>query len=150
MTERLYERFTYRQIVEHYELMLCVDHKTCRRKVSQVKHRYGGADSMGYIHLQDADTRMVTRKGLRTVLKAIARVKLKTFDAPVWERLYLEDTWVMSEAQHTWRVRIPGELNDKDRARVLSSAAWHKVRLRTNHTAIYRWAMVPTYRKEKQ
>lgn len=144
---RLYRRFTYRQIVEHYGLKLCTDQPTCKRKQSKLKHRYGGSDSMGIIHLQDADTRMVTRKGMRTVLKACAQSVLKLHDEPVWKRLYMEDTWAWKEGDETWKVRFTAEASDKDRATVIRSAKWAGVHLRTDWPHIYRWAHAPRYRK---
>lgn len=95
---------------------------------------------------QDTDSRHVTRKGMRTVLKAIAQVVLELHDKPVWKRLYEEDTWAWSEGDETWKVRFTAEASDKDRERVIRSAKWEGVHLRTDHPHIYRWAYAPRYR----
>ena len=148
---RLYQRYTYRAVVEHYGLRLCTDAATCRRRRSEVAHRYARGDSMGWFHMQDADTRKVTKKGMRMVLKEIASVKLDHYrrGTPTWQRLYEQDVWAWKEGDLVWKIRFPSSMSDKDRQRVLRSAAWNRVKLRSQHTAIYRWATTPLYAKEK-
>lgn len=146
---RLKNRFTYREVVEHYGLRLCTEEpENCKRKLSGRKHRYGGADSMG-VHLTGADSRHVTKKGLRTVLKACAQVVLKHHRGerkPLWLRLYEEDVWAWREADRTWKVRLSGSLSDRDRERVINDAYRRGVHLRSDHQTIYRWATAHFYR----
>jgi hypothetical protein len=147
MTARLHDRFSYADVVKHYDIRLCSDYATCSRRVSQKKHRYGGADSMG-VHLQDAGTRPVTRQGLRNVLRACAEVRLRHHRSPlkpVWLQLYEKDVWAYREAYDTWHVRLLSEWSDKDRQRVLKLT--RDIQLRTDHVAVYRWATTPFYRR---
>jgi hypothetical protein len=81
-------------------------------------HRYGKADSMGWIHLQDKQK--VTKRGMRQLLRLIATVKLNHLreKKPQWLRLYEVDTWAFHEGYETWHVRFPSEWSE-----VLAAAA---------------------------
>jgi hypothetical protein len=150
-TRRLNARLSYKDMVEHYGLKLCTDFNGCRRKVSQVGHRYGKADSMGFIHLQDGDTKKVTKRGMRQLLRMIAIVKLRHLRGgkPQWLRIYEMDTWAFHEGYDTWHVRFPSEWSDADRGKVMWLASRAGVSLRSDHTPIYRWASTPFYRKKE-
>lgn len=148
---RLRDRFTYRQIVEHYNLTLCTDHVTCKRRVSAKRHRYGFGGAMSTVHFQDADTRAVTRKGVRLLLRAIAQIVQghQKKHIPVWQALYEIDTWAFHEAWDVWGIRLPSEWSDEDRNRVRRAAYREGVKLRTDHHRIYRWAYTPYERKTR-
>jgi len=133
-----FREMSYQEVLDHYQLILCADPKTCKRRISVHKHTIGTFDGMGHIHWSRADTK-VTRRGMRSLLVAVAGVMLKhsTSKAPEWEKLYEANLWAWREGMQTWHVQFTQEMSKKDRLKAARLAAAEPVRV-TNFAA-YQW-----------
>jgi len=131
---------SYRDVVAHYELLLCDDPNTCKRGFSVHQHDIGHFDGMGHIHWSRADT-LVTRRGLRSLLVAIAGVMLKhsTSRLPTWERLYEANLWAWKEGVRTWHVQFTQDMSRGDRLRAYRQASRSGVPIRVVNFPAYQW-----------
>jgi hypothetical protein len=131
---------SYREVLDHYALILCSDPATCKRAFSVHQHERGTYDGMGHIHWSRADTR-VTRRGLRSLLVAVAGVMLKhsTRRLPDWERLYEANLWAWKEGIQTWRIQFTQEMSKEDRLRAYRQASRLGVPVRVVNFPAYQW-----------
>ena len=131
---------SYRQVLDHYALILCDNPATCKRNISAHQHQVGTFDGMGHIHWSRANTR-VTRRGLRSLLVAVAGVTLKhsTRTLPTWERLYEANLWAWKEGVRTWHVQFTQEMSKEDRLRAGRMAARMGDPVRIVNFPAYQW-----------
>lgn len=131
-------KLTYRQVLDHYGMILCESHLTCKRRWSRQRHLVGAADGMGHIHWSRANSK-VTRRGLRSLLVVIAGVTLKhdTSKVPKYQKLYEANVWAWEEGIKTWKVQFTQEMSKTDRLRAKRLARNDKIR--STNMALYQW-----------
>lgn len=135
------ENRTYREIAEQdYGLLMCSSAVGCKKKLSVSAHVRGRLDRANVIHLARADGKP-TRAGMRTFLVLVARAlhDRDWRDKPIWERLYLENTWATRQAKmrHRTRIRVAESIDDRLRAHRAAQRAG--VSLRTSNFILYQW-----------
>jgi hypothetical protein len=130
-------KLRYRDVIDHYGLILCDNPATCKRSLSVHQHDIGAYDRMGHIHWSRADT-LTTRRGLRRLLVAIGGVlsKHSTRSIPEWQKLYEANLWAWKAALMTWHVQITQEMSKQDRLRAMRIGGRAA---RANNFAAYQW-----------
>lgn len=127
----------YRDILDHYKLILCEDPVTCKQKLSTYQHDKGTFDRYGHIHWSRVDQR-VTRRGLRSLLVAVAGVYLKhSASTPTWQRLYEANLWAWEEGMSTWHIQFTQEMSKNDRMR--AARLTKDMPMRSINFAAYQW-----------